>query len=459
MAMGRPQKPYQTSWGDIIPGLYRCPDRRWRINVTGEKFTEPDGRRAVQRFRDRMMVNRPAPVIQWPTTLTPNLGPVMPVTSFNGKPVTLDSALMLADVVADSIQTSNAKPCPADEAHEDSGAMPRWEPASVPEASYLIPESDLWPWLREQLIVRPEYVAKMTGIPELTGLRHLPIPKPPLKLDDLIAVYRQKSPSTDKAKTRCVTIFRKMMEHTGATTLEDLSTEKLSDYCDRVETDPDITSAGTKTWMYGQIKSLLAFGLKVGLDTAQLKAALDRCKVLWTPDAMPNLQPAPISREDFHTLLATAGTGPWRAWLLVGLNFGMHMIDVAAGTFACIRNKKRRERVPRAAVLWPETSEAIRPFLGKPYLFTSPTGTRYNVNSRCNELAKLRAKAGLPKTVTFDGLRDAAHTAACQARSDDKWARVLCGQRADGLQDNYVLRNPACVRPACDAVYAAYGPF
>src|SRR5690242_19445012 len=53
MAMGRPPKPYRPSWGgDPISGLARQTDGRWRIVATGERFTEIDERRAIQKFRD-----------------------------------------------------------------------------------------------------------------------------------------------------------------------------------------------------------------------------------------------------------------------------------------------------------------------------------------------------------------------------------------------------------------------
>jgi hypothetical protein len=52
MARGRPQVPYRPkAGGPPIAGLYRCPDGRWRINATGEKFTEHDEHRAIARFR------------------------------------------------------------------------------------------------------------------------------------------------------------------------------------------------------------------------------------------------------------------------------------------------------------------------------------------------------------------------------------------------------------------------
>jgi hypothetical protein len=57
--------------------------------------------------------------------------------------------------------------------------------------------------------------------------------------------------------------------------------------------------------------------------------------------------------------------------------------------------------------------------------------------------------------VSFGCLKDSAYTIACR-KVEEKFARVLAGHKAEGLQDNYVLRNPEFVRPACDAVYAEY---
>ncbi len=49
--IGRKQKPHETSWGEIVPGLARDVDQRWRIVATGQRFTESDERKAVERFR------------------------------------------------------------------------------------------------------------------------------------------------------------------------------------------------------------------------------------------------------------------------------------------------------------------------------------------------------------------------------------------------------------------------
>lgn len=48
-----------------MPGLYKCPDGRWRISATGAKFTEPDERRAVARF----LTAQQAPTVPVPSRL------------------------------------------------------------------------------------------------------------------------------------------------------------------------------------------------------------------------------------------------------------------------------------------------------------------------------------------------------------------------------------------------------
>ena len=79
---------------------------------------------------------------------------------------------------------------------------------------------------------------------------------------------------------------------------------------------------------------------------------------------------------------ARAGNGTWRAWLLLGLNLCMTVedlcelrwpdFDMAKGTYAALRVKTRRARIPRAGVLWPETMAALQALPRKSeYVFTS----------------------------------------------------------------------------------------
>jgi integrase len=423
--MARPQKPHHQSWDNRpVVGLYRCPDGRWRINATGEKFTCHDEREAIRRFRHWEQQQAGMQVlIPRPPVMPEEMGPF----DYKGEP--------------------------------------------RPRPPHSINSTDFWPWLRELFLNHPEYLAEQMALPQLLNIRHMDMPRPGLKLTELIRAYKEKNPSTPKAKARCVAIFEKLIDHSGARTLDDLTAAALERFKLSVEQSKDIRSAGTKTWMFGQVKAMLSFGLKVGLDQQQIRAALDRCRVLWTADAPPPMQPKPISKEDFHKLLHAAGGGPWRAWLLLGLNAALYLEELCAAKWAeldlddcvycTIRNKTKTDRIPRAATLWEETIAALRSLpRGPVYVFTSAHGTRFaSSNARANAFADLRERAGVAKEIGFSSLKDAAYSIACQSAPDERLARVLAGHRAPGLLDNYVLRHPEVVRPACDAIYRAYGPF
>lgn len=445
---GRPQKPYETTWGEIVPGLYRCTDGRWRITKTGQKFTERDERRAVARFRSMFEPEK----VGVPVAFNPTSAPDFDLSK---------DGSFYQDVPDDLLDAHRWR---LSDGPGDPDLVAAFELGNV-----IVKAEDFWPWLREQIIEQPGYYATMTGIPELARLSQLPIPKPAIKIASLIATYEKQNPSTPVAKRRAINTFRKLALFANAEMLDDLTQEKLSAWRQSIESSKTIKSASTKAGMYGQVKAVISFGLKCGLDHVQLRAALDRCSVLWTAEPLPPVQPQPISREDFHALLA-ASDQVWQAWLLLALNLCMtaedlcelrwNDFDMDKGTYAAIRVKTRRDRIPRAGVLWVETVEAMNALPKRSeYVFTSSHGTRYNKNSRVNLFAKLRDRAALPNSVKMNHIRDGAYTAACHDCPDERWARVLAGHRAAGLQDNYVLRNPEAVRPACEAVYAEYGPF
>jgi hypothetical protein len=73
----------------------------------------------------------------------------------------------------------------------------------------------------------------------------------------------------------------------------------------------------------------------------------------------------------------------------------------------------------------------------------------------------LRDKAKLPDDVKYSHIRDGAYTVACnegKSTESERLSKVFAGHEA-GMSDAYVRRNPAIVKPVCDAVYAKYGPF
>jgi len=395
--------------------------------ATEQRFSEPDERRAIARFRE---MTKPAPVM-------------LPVATSIARPA-------LGRAVLD--------------ARHGRGVCIGVKTDAELTVARAVQGSEIWTWLRDELTNRPEYIARMVGIPEVAGLRYLSIPKTGMKLSEIIGNYKIHGNATAKAKQEAVKPLERLMAHAGATTLDDLTTPKLLAFKSHVE--KTVPGPATRRAYYARIKAVIRFGLKTGMDADRIRPALDRCAVLWTSEAMPSVNPQPISREHFQKLLVT-GNGTWRAWLLVGLNLCLHMEEVCAmkwtdfdipkGTYSCIRNKTRRKRIPRAATLWAETIDALKAIkqTENPYVFISSHGTRYNKNTRVNDFRDLRIKAGLPDAVTFDTIRDGSYTAAVNGAAE-RIARVLAGHRSAGLQDNYVLRNPDIVRPACDAVHRAY---
>lgn len=442
---GRKQVPYTPTFGgQPISGLYRTPGTdRWKIIASGERFTCHDERQAIQRFEAWQAKNQPTKMAR------------LPIGTIGADGGCIAAAMKLAGLN----QRQEILMTPSRELGEGY---------TVTRASN-VPEREIWQLVRETLLTDPAYAAQMTGLPELAGWRHLNAPGQSLKLSVILDTYEQHNPSTERAKGQGTRAMHRLMKQTGALTLADLTTERLQAFKHSIETDPALKEGSTRAAIYGKIKAVIGFGLKHGLDAAPIQACLARCKVLWTNKASNGNDPHPISREHFHKLLAT-GNGTWRPWLLVGLNLCMHLgevcelqwdqLDLDAGTYAAIRGKSRRQRIPRAATLWPETITALKAIRRRgPNVFISKYGVKYSRNSRVNDFKELRDSAGLSGSVTFDTIRDGSYTSACHAVSDERLARVLAGHRAAGYQDRYVLRSPEIVRPACEAVYATYGPF
>ncbi len=312
--IGRKQKHHQSETEGTIVGLTRQPDGRWRIiegPKAGFRFTEPDEARAIAKFR------------QLTTGQTP--------------------MVWIGDAPAKSqLQVTDQDTAAAGAINVDLAGRSG------------LPEDFIYPIMRELLLADPAKCARLCGIPALTNLLHMDTPKDAISIDALTAAYELFSPSKSKART--VEIFKQMARRTQVKLLAELTVEKLGDY--RMHIEGGSTNGGAKAWKYGQIKAVLSFGLKAGLDPIQIRAALDRAKILWTSDKAPDPKPNPISREDFHKLLAASTqANNWRAWLLAGLNLCLHMgeviamkwdtIDLESGTHAAIREKTKTVRAGR----------------------------------------------------------------------------------------------------------------
>ena len=179
-------------------------------------------------------------------------------------------------------------------------------------------------------------------------------------------------------------------------------------------------------------------------------------------------QTAGIATEDFHKLLTASVGSIWEPILLTMLNccyypcdirrLPVSALDFRSGT---VYFERRKKRTPRVAVLWSRTIVCLSPWLsGHPSdttVFVCETGAGYSGQGLRNSFRRFRERAGLPKTVTMDQIRDGAYSAAVNAPEvNEKQAKILAGHRLSGETDAYAKRNVSSIRPACKAIEDHY---
>ena len=446
--MARPFKPYQTSTGEVIVGLHLDKDGRWRIVETGARFTEPDERRAIAKFnrwkalndKSNVSIALPLPLPRPATEaeLNKDKGTVwasMTTVDDGLKPVGYESVI---DNATEAIVSKSG--------------------------IYSLNEAALWAWVREQLISNPVDVAAKLGIPEIANLSQVKMPKP-VKLETLLNNFMDHHKNSRSALA-AKSVFEKFLEQTGFEFLADIRTEALIQY--RQSVDATQTLSSTKRYWYSRIKGVIKSNIRYGFgDVGEIRKSLDLLQVLYTDEPLPQANPQPISPADFHKLLEVA-TPKWKAILLLSLNCCLHLGETVSlrwqefspnfKTYATIRHKTQKHKIPRCAVLWPETIAALQQVKrpqGVEWVFINSHGSKFNRATTGNLFAELREKAGVSPSVKFDGIRDGAFTAACRCPDGLNLARLLAGH-SNGMADSYVLRNPEAVQPACDAVYHHY---
>ncbi|MGC8540750.1 MAG: tyrosine-type recombinase/integrase [Phycisphaerae bacterium] len=418
---GRPPANYRTSWGEIIIGLSRGTDLRWRIIKTGQKFTEHDETLAIKKFREMTSSHKPM------ATLTV----VDPVDPLVLRPVSFSTLL---DENENKIEST---------------------------FDYRIDETAVWSWVKQQLINDPITVSVKLGIPEIRNLSAIKVEKD-IQLSELLAEYLKRQPNK-RTSRHSGQAFEKFMKVVQVTSVMEMTTEKLLEYRQKIESSN--LSPSTKNYYFSRVKIILSNGIKYGFNANVLRQALDRCRVLFTSEKQPPKNPTPISREDFHKLFNSANS-QFKAILLISLNCCLHLGETMALTWdefdvkrRCHISSRRKTGIARAAMLWDETLTALQGVrkTNSPYVFVSYHGSKYNRATAGNLFSELRDKAGVSAAVKFDDIRDGAYTAATLCGQDsERLSRLLAGHSNYGLMDSYVKRNPEMVKPATDAVYKHY---
>ena len=421
---GRKPKHYQASWGEVINGLCRRADGRWRVIDTGQTFVQPDERLAIHLYRTQY--RRGAELVEVPVLRSRQAKTNEEVNAILGPRV----SSTWADERGDWVATRSA--------HPDA----------------------IWSWVREQILTCPSHVAAMTGIPEIGYLTALARPQASATLDAIGKLYLDKAEISPHERRKAKTFWQEFVEATGVATVREVTAAKAADYRDWVVARDK--SATYVKHRFGKVKTILHFARKRGVTPVEdVRSAIDACAVL-TPPRSISLDPHPIDPAHFSKLLSKAdeqGT----AILLVMLNCCMYGKEAADLTWGDVDLERRtlvadrgKTGVSRVSMLWPRTVEALRK-LPRTHrsLFITVEGRPHNSNTIGKLFRSLRKAAEVPAAVKCCDVRDGAYTEAVQGGWE--MARVLAGQRS-GMSDHYVKRRPRIVASCCDAIERVYFP-
>lgn len=443
---GRPLKVHRTSWGDQIPGLTRLKDGRWRMSgVDQVTFTEPDERLAVARFL-QMKAERDRPKFVHAEALPAR-------KTRNGIAETM---LALAPPTT---------PGPAEILITVS--LPDGGPdfaSDVTVSKAISTEPEFWAVVRRELLDRPQYAAARTGIEWIAYGPELKRPAPSAKLSALIDAYTAKPKLSPNELSRSKLFWKQFVRAVGVERIGEVGHEQVIAY-ERVILGAGL-AAKSIHHRFSKVRTVVAYGLKRGIDIAGCRQALDALAMLEVKDAHP-IDPRPIGVADFwaiHGKALEAEDHVFAAMMLTAANAAMYggevasmkwsEVDLKAGTYV---GRRPKTKISRVAVLWPEVVEALGKIERREcvdYIFNTSRRS-FTSNAVVKLWSRYREQAELGDKVFFGQIRDAAYSIACQHASLDQ-AKVLAGHAFGGASDFYVRRNPQFVAKACDAIREAF---
>ncbi len=333
----------------------------------------------------------------------------------------------------------------------------------------LLPQDAVYAWVRTELLKNPTRFAERVGIPEIGYLQDLAPPGPPLTLKQVCNLYFRKrkriSPDWERKQRG---YWQEFAATVGVKTLREVTHVEIERYHDAVW-DEHNNNGRSSTYVSHRltaVRTILRHALKKGRDQQQVRRVLELTEMFEFP-GKTTPKPNPISPADFQRLLEVCSP-KWRAVLLRSLNCAFYPSEVAAVKrehidfeAQTLMMDRGKTRVPRVAVLWNRTIEALREYQrSEPHqsasMFVSRSGIPFNANHMSRNFRRRRAEAELPDTVTFDSIRDGAYTAASRGGAIVDQARMLGGHRVSGVSDYYLKRNPQMVAEACAAIEKAY---
>jgi integrase len=424
---GRPKTVYYPkSGGDPIVGLARLADGRWKVSGPPVlKFTEPDERLAIARFHAIQTQRNP-----------------------NGNWVDLPVGEADANQISPLVEKATKGRLSVKIPHDPT------KPLQVAQG---YDEQALWAYVREQLIMRPKWVAERVGIEQLAYLTDLKPSEVVPTFPMLTKIWEEHFQSSPEQRQKCPVAFADFVKVSGVTSIDQITPAAAVAYRDHVYSRG--SSPKTQSNVFTRVRRYLTFFRDRAIAIDTINRALGYLALLVPSESTVTLDPRPIDPDDFKSLLAAA-EGDNRAMVLLMLNAAMYLQEVIRLQWSDIKEgclvtrRAKTARCIRVAVLWPETVEALALVDRKgKAIFLNYAGSQLGIKGAEKRWRDLRKKAKVD--VTASQLRDGAYTAAVEANVSSQLCQLLVGHRS-GMADHYVQRKPAMVAPACDAIRSAY---
>jgi len=340
-----------------------------------------------------------------------------------------------------------------------------------------IPESLFWQHARELILSDIVEARKRLNLPiVLDG----PIEgSVSITLDEIGKIYfeRRRKPISDIYRKDGLRFWGEFKRVTNVKKVGELSATLIDGYENWV-----YASAKTRHWSPATINNRLGFVKAVFneafrrvrniSDKQHIKNVREFCNSFTYTDK-PVVNPQPISKTDYLTMLDAAKDKVYRAIMLLSLNCGMKEsaaadvritprrgravpdIDLDKGVLAMPRPKTG---IIRVAVLWDRTIAAIKEVLAtrksdSEFLFLNHCGNPMQPRNIRKWWHRTRKQAGVSASVKFEHIRDATQTIPLD---DDPKSLVetnlIMGHAVSGMANNYLERRPTMVRRACKAI-------
>jgi len=302
-----------------------------------------------------------------------------------------------------------------------------------------------------------------TKIEELAYLSNLKPSTQLPNLDVIAETFRRHNLSVAVEKRLVLAAWTKFIKLTGIKGIDDITAEVAIGYQDKIH---KLGYAGkSQSHLFNRVRTILRFVQRRAVAVDAIAKALTSLSLIRASETTTSRNPEPITVPAFSALLAAADAED-KAMILLMLNAALYLQEVVAlrkpdikDDRHLISHRKKKGKIVRIAVLWPETIKALEalPNNGDAY-FYSETGLPLTISGAEKRFAKLRLKAGaVAASTTASHLRDGAATAAAEAGVSEEICKMLEGH-STGIRDAYVKRNPMMVKPATDAVYKHYFP-